>query len=271
MEKKKKEEVFNTDPTKIHAYSETGKAICGAIKFKKRNEKGPICKRVAGWGTDHVGTGRCKYHEREKLEEKIKIDNHGAYKTIYFDQLTDKEKLYITKKKHDAETQIDWELMFLDIRISRMLERIDQLYEQQMVMVSKKIKSSIHIPEEDDEDQTSGMKPMEIEEKMENIGKHIAKWEEIITNMQRAKQALLTLKVKLIEIEAESEEEEDNFAGLTNIISDSMKIITLTRKQFPVDDTGVEALDKIKAAKLTKNKKFIENTLEKIQKKEKEE
>jgi hypothetical protein len=30
---------------------------CGA-----RNRNGTRCKRRAGWGTDHVGTGRCSYH-----------------------------------------------------------------------------------------------------------------------------------------------------------------------------------------------------------------
>lgn len=31
--------------------------ICGA---SKRN--GRVCRRAAGWGTDHAGTGRCKHH-----------------------------------------------------------------------------------------------------------------------------------------------------------------------------------------------------------------
>lgn len=34
-------------------------ALCGA---KKRDGSGETCRQVAGWGTDHVGTGRCKLH-----------------------------------------------------------------------------------------------------------------------------------------------------------------------------------------------------------------
>jgi hypothetical protein len=49
---------------------------CGA---KKRSDGTP-CKRPAGWGTDHAGTGRCKLHGGSSLKG---VDNpnykHGKY------------------------------------------------------------------------------------------------------------------------------------------------------------------------------------------------
>src|SRR5690554_6337356 len=35
-----------------------GEGICGA----RAKQTGQPCKQKAGWGTDHVGTGRCKLH-----------------------------------------------------------------------------------------------------------------------------------------------------------------------------------------------------------------
>jgi hypothetical protein len=45
--------------------------ICGA-----RNRQGKPCGRVAGWGTNHPGEGRCKIHGGNSLVK------HGRYSTI---------------------------------------------------------------------------------------------------------------------------------------------------------------------------------------------
>src|SRR5262249_50899427 len=37
------------------------KAICGA-KLTKAGRDGRVCLKPAGWGTNHVGTGCCKFH-----------------------------------------------------------------------------------------------------------------------------------------------------------------------------------------------------------------
>lgn len=47
--------------------------LCGA---KNRNIKGGLCKHPKGWGTDHVGTGRCKMHGGSSLKGR----NHPGYK-----------------------------------------------------------------------------------------------------------------------------------------------------------------------------------------------
>lgn len=62
-------------------------AYCNA-----KNRAGQPCKRPAGWGTDHVGTGRCKLHGGKSL----KGYEHPNFKTgnssLYHDYLPDKIK-----------------------------------------------------------------------------------------------------------------------------------------------------------------------------------
>ena len=44
--------------------SEEGEPICGRGK-----KLSGICRFSAGWGTDHVGFGPCKYHDSEERME----------------------------------------------------------------------------------------------------------------------------------------------------------------------------------------------------------
>lgn len=58
------------------------KNICGA-----KTRKGTPCQQVAGWGTDHVGSGRCKLHggkstgpkDKTKLKENKNAEKHGLF------------------------------------------------------------------------------------------------------------------------------------------------------------------------------------------------
>ena len=56
----------------IHAtvYDSNGNPICG----QKRHYTHSICKKVAGWGTDHFGYGSCKDHDLEKQADVIYLD-----------------------------------------------------------------------------------------------------------------------------------------------------------------------------------------------------
>lgn len=65
-----------TNSTKGH-----GDALCGA---RKRQSDG-TCTQVAGWGTDHVGVGRCKLHggntknqRTAALEQQVEAQAHRA-------------------------------------------------------------------------------------------------------------------------------------------------------------------------------------------------
>lgn len=71
--------------------------ICGATK---RDGSGDACQLPPGWGTDHVGEGRCKHHDapggaREGAgapEENTNAATHGAYSQSFVENfLTDEE------------------------------------------------------------------------------------------------------------------------------------------------------------------------------------
>lgn len=54
--------------------------ICGATK---RDGSGDKCHQPAGWGTDHPGEGKCKYHGGATPVK------HGRYSDIERDQISD--------------------------------------------------------------------------------------------------------------------------------------------------------------------------------------
>lgn len=54
------------------AYSEGSKPLCGA---KRRGEgAGLLCTQFAGWGTDHPGSGPCKFHFGNARVNKVKAN-----------------------------------------------------------------------------------------------------------------------------------------------------------------------------------------------------
>lgn len=68
------------------------KKYCGA-----KTRAGTPCKRPAGWGTNHVGTGRCKLHGGRSTgapPEKMK-NNQNAKKHGFFSRYIPKETLEI--------------------------------------------------------------------------------------------------------------------------------------------------------------------------------
>lgn len=58
--------------------------ICGALT---RNEEalGPVCRKQAGWGTDHLGAGRCKLHggANRNMGPLNPTFKHGRYAKIW--------------------------------------------------------------------------------------------------------------------------------------------------------------------------------------------
>jgi hypothetical protein len=79
--------------------------ICGAD-----NRAGEPCKRPAGWGTDHVGEGRCKLHggnagapegNQNAAKHALNSDPHH-----YFKSLSSEERAYIEKIASVIEDRI---------------------------------------------------------------------------------------------------------------------------------------------------------------------
>jgi|APHM01.1.fsa_nt_gi hypothetical protein len=68
-------------------------AICGA-----QNRDGDPCQQKAGWGTDHVGEGRCKFHGGASDGAPEGNDNaltHGGHSTDLPDDLEDHEREFV--------------------------------------------------------------------------------------------------------------------------------------------------------------------------------
>ncbi len=85
-----------------------GKNICGA-----KTRAGTPCQQVAGWGTDHVGEGKCKLHggkstgpkDKTKLKENKNAETHG-----FFSKYLPEESLNIIQEIQDKDPiDILWE------------------------------------------------------------------------------------------------------------------------------------------------------------------
>lgn len=101
---------------------------CGA----KAKSTGEECKLVAGYGTNHLGEGRCKYHggkstgpKPENLKKNKNAVKTGEHETIWMDTLTDEEKKLLPKVKHEVIDLIDDDIKLIEIRIRRMMMRIN--------------------------------------------------------------------------------------------------------------------------------------------------
>lgn len=66
------------------------KPKCGA-----KNRSGKACGKPAGWGTDHVGTGRCRLHGGASLKgSQTPAFKHGRYSKYAPQAISDKLKEY---------------------------------------------------------------------------------------------------------------------------------------------------------------------------------
>ncbi len=101
------------------------KQICGA-----KNRRGLPCQLQAGWGTDHLGQGRCRKHGGNA---GAPVGNQNALRTgefehIAFDTLTDDEKALVGTVPIDDPVRLcQAGIMLLEIRERRMMERIARL------------------------------------------------------------------------------------------------------------------------------------------------
>lgn len=97
-------------------------ANCGA-----RTRSGTPCQRPAGWGTDHKGEGRCKWHggaspgapkgNRYALK-------HGTYESVIRDRLTEQEQAVFDAVPADEDLR--QELRVLRFKLLRLLDPIER-------------------------------------------------------------------------------------------------------------------------------------------------
>ncbi|NUU59599.1 HGGxSTG domain-containing protein [Paenibacillus agri] len=96
---------------------------CGA-----KTRSGEPCKRKA------LANGRCRLHggkstgpkDPAKLKGNKNALKHGLYETIWLDTLTEEERELYHQVSTDPNVQVDSEYRLSELRIRRMLQRIQQ-------------------------------------------------------------------------------------------------------------------------------------------------
>lgn len=191
---------------------------CGA-----RIRAGSPCKLPAGWGTEHIGTGRCKLHggaspgapKRNKNAVKT-----GEHETIWLDQLEAEEQALFERVKTDVLAQLDEEIRLVSIRERRMLQRIAALREHMMTVVEE---SEVHErnaameydPEIDDVKAVDVVKTTK--KKTGTLGQ-IQNIEEALTRVQAQKTRLLELKHK---VESGGDQDDGSLKELVRVLRES--------------------------------------------------
>ena len=167
--------------------------ICGA-----KNRNGEPCKLKAGWGTDHLGEGRCKFHggkstgaDPEKMKKNKNSVKTGEYETLWYDTLDDNEKEKLEEMTTSILEQLDHEIKLTNIRIGRMMGRIENLKDKKEIVSRTTEQTFIN----GDGEEAGG----NITEEKENTLDKINNIEEALTRVQRRKEKLLRLKYDIEE------------------------------------------------------------------------
>ncbi len=159
------------------------KKICGA----KAKSTGEPCKLVAGYGTDHLGEGRCKFHGGASKGPGKKNKNAvstGEYETIWLETLDDNEKKLFAQIETEVLPQLENEIKLIEIREYRMMSRIKNLKKKEFTLVEHKTRNG-----------TGAEGPINITEKTRKatLGQ-IQDIEDALTRVQRRKEKFLKLK-----------------------------------------------------------------------------
>lgn len=162
--------------------------VCGA-----RKRQGPgICRRPAGWGTGHVGEGRCKLHggclplgKRGGPPGNSYALKTGEYASVLFEVLSPEDQDRWRRMDTSIGASIDEELRLLTAREVWMLQRIASLEaiagEGKLVLVKE---SEEHSPYFGDSERREKQNALE----------RIRLVEDALTRIQRAKAHLIRLK-----------------------------------------------------------------------------
>jgi uncharacterized protein YjcR len=96
--------------------------FCGA----KAKQTGQPCRRPAGWGTTHPGTGRCKLHGgcSPGVKGNKNARTHGAYETIIRDRLSKEEQMVFDAISDDSN--MSQEIRILRFKLLRLLEPVEK-------------------------------------------------------------------------------------------------------------------------------------------------
>jgi len=183
-------------------------AICGA-----KTRAGTPCKYTAGWGTDHLGRGRCKFHggaSKGAPKGNKNALKTGERETIWLDQLADEEKALYTYVTTDKLKALDEEIRLITIRERRMLQRIGNLRKHDMTVIETVSAQGTEKGQETD---------LLTEKRQATLGQ-IQAIEDALTRVQAQKARLIEAKHK---IEMDSKATGDQGKGQIADLIDAMR------------------------------------------------
>ena len=95
--------------------------LCGAP-----TAGGGSCRLAAGWGTSHVGSGRCRKHRGNDGGAGAPVGNnnaatHGGYRSVFLDRLTGDDLAVFEAAPRDPADALDDALAALAVREVRVL------------------------------------------------------------------------------------------------------------------------------------------------------
>lgn len=173
---------------------------CGA-----KNQSGDPCGLRAGWGTDHVGEGRCRFHGGLSTGPKDASGNKnavttGEHESIYADTLEAEERRLYEGLDTDPLNLLDEEIRLITIRIRRMMGRIQELKQEDFTVVERKSEEGFG-PE--------GPVDKDTETSLATLGQ-IQDIEEALTRVQGKKRQLIKTKHQVLKAAEEGGELDDN-------------------------------------------------------------
>lgn len=205
--------------------------LCGGT-----TRAGSACRRPAGWGTAHVGDGKCKLHggastgPRDQRGNKNAVTT-GEYETIWLDQLTGDERDLYPRINPDALVQLEEEIRLTTIRERRMLSRIATLGAFDYTIVEKRTEHKVGVDAGDSDEDDTGSVDVTLTKIVElgTLGQ-IQDIEHALTRVQQAKTRLIELRHRL----HAGDGDDDALADLVAVIARSRQ--EAERRRQATDD-----------------------------------
>jgi uncharacterized protein YjcR len=160
---------------------------CGA---KKRDGSGEPCAQPAGWGTDHLGEGRCKLHGglAGPPEDNKNAVTTGEHETILEDQLGEEERKLWEAVDTGHLAQVNKQIRTNKIRQRRMMQRIRRLKDEGVTLVERETKDG-HV----------GDGPIDVTRELSrNALSRIQEIEDALTRVQKELRKLLREKYRIL-------------------------------------------------------------------------
>lgn len=207
---------------------------------------GSACGQKAGWGTPHVGTGRCKLHgglstggSGAPAGNKRAVTT-GEYETIFADCLEEDELAIYAGIETDLLQQLDEKIRLSDIRIRRMLARIQRLGVRAFTVVERSTDEEEGSGGDDDDDGDGYFKRKRSEKERATLGQ-IQDVEEALTRVKREHRQLLALKHQILQ--AQPPEDDVDVSGYVDAISSAAKKLDWPAEIATQSDSAEVATD----------------------------